>query len=48
MMYYRMQGRELIHAQMGEPESMHARMWGRLMQDTVNTVGDIGHFYVGL
>jgi hypothetical protein len=34
----------------GEPESMHARMWGGLLQDTVSLMGDMVHslFYVPL
>ena len=31
-------------ARMGEPESMHARMWGGLLQDTVSPMGDMVHF----
>jgi hypothetical protein len=27
-----------------EPESMHARMWGGLLQDTVSPLGDMVHF----
>jgi hypothetical protein len=30
----------------GEPESMHARMWGGLLQDTVSALGDMVHLYV--
>ena len=29
----------------GEPESMHARMWGGLLQDTVSPLGDMVHFF---
>ena len=29
-----------------EPESMHARMWGGLLQDTVSPMGDVVHFYL--
>ena len=29
----------------GEPESMYARMWGGLLQDTVSPLGDIVHFF---
>ena len=30
----------------GEPESMHARMWGGLLQDTVSPIGDMIHFHL--
>ena len=43
-MYAQIQGRELMHAQIGEPESMHARMWGGLLQDTVSPMGDMVHY----
>jgi hypothetical protein len=34
----------------GEPQSMHARMWGGLLQDTVSPLGDMVHllFYIPL
>jgi hypothetical protein len=33
----------------GEPESMHARMWGGLLQDTVSPImGDMVHLFVCL
>jgi hypothetical protein len=30
----------------GKPESMHARMWGGLLQNTVSPMGDMVHFFV--
>ena len=33
-----------MHAQIGEPESMHARMWGGLLQDIVSPMGDMVHY----
>jgi hypothetical protein len=30
----------------GEPESMRARMWGVLLQDTVSPLGDMVHLFV--
>ena len=37
-----------MHAQIGEPESMHARMWGGLLQDTDSPMGDMVHLFIYL
>ena len=43
-LYAQMRRRELMHPQIGEPESMHVRMWGGLLQDTVSPLGDMVHY----
>ena len=34
-----------MYAGMQECESMHARMWGGLLQDTVSPLGEMVHFF---
>jgi hypothetical protein len=35
-----------MHARMRGSESMHARMWGGLLQDTVSPMGDMVHLII--